>query len=231
MISIAGYSRGGGGGTHLDRTGQIGLFKLIQEGGVASGVRRIEAVTGRGALEFVARAEATLHAVAEQLRTTPEEAPERVRRLAEQVRDLERRLRRSPGGQTATDDLLGRGLEAAVMVDGTQVVLLVTSAEEPHALRAEADLLRDAFDARGQAAVVVLASASSGRLVAARTRRAVPPIDAGRLLRSLAETFGGSAGGRPELAQGGLKEPERVADLLQRGRDLAFLEAVVRKAG
>jgi alanyl-tRNA synthetase len=231
MISIAGYSRELCGGTHLNRTGQIGLFKLTQEGGVASGVRRIEAVTGRGALEFVARAEAALDAVADQLRTTPEETPERVRRLAEQVRDLERRLRRSPGGQTATDDLLGRGMEAAVMVDGTQVVLLDTTAEEPHALRAEADLLRDAFDARGQAAVVVLASASSGRLVAARTRRAVPSIDAGRLLRSLAEAFGGSAGGRPDLAQGGLKEPERVADLLQRGRDLAFLEAAVRKAG
>jgi len=231
MISIDGYSRELCGGTHLGRTGQIGLFKLTQEGGVAAGVRRIEAVTGRGALEYVARAEAALHAVADQLRTTPEEAPERVRRLADQVRELERRLRRGVGARAAADDLLGRGMDAAVTVDGTQVVLLDTAAEEPHVLRAEADLLRDAFDARGQAAVIVLASAASGRLVAARTRRAVPPIDAGRLLRELAQAFGGSGGGRADMAQGGLKDPERVADLLQRGRDPAFLAAAVRQAG
>jgi alanyl-tRNA synthetase len=77
----------------------------------------------------------------------------------------------------------------------------------------------------------VLASASSGRLVAARTRRIVPPVDAGRFLRSLAHEFGGSGGGRADLAQGGLKDPQRVAELLARGHDQTFLEATVRRAG
>jgi alanyl-tRNA synthetase len=231
MISIDGYSRELCGGTHLRRTGQIGLFKITQEGGVASGVRRIEAVTGRGALDYVAREETALRAAAEQLRTVPEEVPERVRRLTAEIRDLERRVRRGAAAQEPSGGLIERGMAAAVTVDGTLVVLLDSEADEPEALRAQADLVRNAFDARGQAAVVVLASASSGRLVAARTRRIVPPVDAGRFLRSLAHEFGGSGGGRADLAQGGLKDPQRVAELLARGHDQTFLEATVRRAG
>ena len=122
-------------------------------------------------------------------------------------------------------------MTAAVTVDGTRVVLLETRADEPEVLRAQADILRDAFDARGEPAVIVLASAPSGRLVAARTRRAVPPVDVGRFLRDLAHEFGGSGGGRPDMAQGGLKDPDRVAELLERARDRTFLEMVVRQAG
>ena len=122
-------------------------------------------------------------------------------------------------------------MAAAVTVDGTRVVLIESWADEPEVLRAQADVLRDAFDARGEAAVIVLASVPSGRLVAARTRRAVPPVDAGRFLRGLAHEFGGSGGGRPDLAQGGLKDPGRVAELLERARDRTFLERAVRQAG
>ena len=229
VISIDRYSRELCGGTHLSRTGQIGLFKITQEGGVASGVRRIEAATGRGALVHVAREEAALRAAAEHLRTTPDEVPERVRRLADQVRDLERRVRSGAGA--GADEIVERGMAAAVTVDGTRVVLIESWADEPEVLRAQADVLRDAFDARGEAAVIVLASVPSGRLVAARTRRAVPPVDAGRFLRGLAHEFGGSGGGRPDLAQGGLKDPGRVAELLERARDRTFLERAVRQAG
>jgi alanyl-tRNA synthetase len=230
MISIDEYSRELCGGTHLSHTGQIGLFKITQEGGVASGIRRIEAVTGRGALAHVAREEAALRAAAEQLRTTPEDVPERVRRLTEEIRELERRVRRG-AAQESSGGLVERGMAAAVTVDGTRVVLLDSQADEPEALRAQVDLVRDAFDARGESAVVVLASVPSGRLVAARTRRIVPPVDAGRLLRGLAHEFGGSGGGRPDLAQGGLKDPHRVAELLARARDRTFLETAVRRAG
>ncbi|HEY6103481.1 MAG TPA: alanine--tRNA ligase-related protein, partial [bacterium] len=230
MISIDEYSRELCGGTHLTHTGQIGVFKITQEGGVASGVRRIEAVTGRGALAQVAREEAALRAAAEQLRTTPEEVPERVRRLTEEIRELERRIRRG-AAQESSRGLIDRGMAAAVTIDGTRVVLLDSQADEPEALRAQADLVRDAFDARGESAVVVLASLPSGRLVAARTRRVVPPVDAGRFLRGLAHEFGGSGGGRADLAQGGLKDPQRVAEMLARAHDQAFLETVVRRAG
>ena len=230
MISIDGYSRELCGGTHLTRTGRIGVFKITQEGGVASGIRRIEAVTGRGALAQIAREEAALREAAEQLRTTPEEVPERVRRLTEEIRELERRIRRG-AAQESSAGLIDRGMAAAVTIDGTRVVLLDSQADEPEALRAQADLVRDAFDARGESAVVVLASVPSGRLVAARTRRIVPPVDAGRFLRGLAVEFGGSGGGRADLAQGGLKDPQRVAELLARARDQAFLETAVRRAG
>jgi alanyl-tRNA synthetase len=231
MISIDGYSRELCGGTHLTRTGQIGLFKITQEGGVASGVRRIEAVTGRGALAHVAREEAALRAAAEYLRTTSDDVPDRVRRLTEHVRDLEGRVRGGSAAGDAADEIIQRGIAEAITVDGMQVVLLASQAEEPDVLRAQADVLRDAFDARGEPAVVVLASTPSGRLVAARTRRRVPPVDAGRFLRGLAAEFGGSGGGRADLAQGGLKDPVRVPELLERGRDPSFLEAAIRRAG
>jgi len=230
MISINGYSRELCGGTHLKRTGQIGLFKITQEGGVAAGVRRIEAVTGRGALAYVAREEAALRSAAEELRTIPEEVPDRVRRLAGQIRELERRVRSGAAGPQSSAEIVDRALAAPVTADGLRVVLLESKADAPEALRAQVDVLRDAFDARGEAAVIVLVSPTSGRLVAARTRRSVPSVDAGRLLRTLAHEFGGSGGGRPEMAQGGLKDPDRAAELLERGRDPAFLEAAVRRA-
>ncbi|MDQ7844817.1 MAG: alanine--tRNA ligase, partial [Armatimonadota bacterium] len=223
MVSIDHYSRELCGGTHLARTGQIGLFKVTAESGVAAGVRRIEAVTGRGALDLVIRQERALRAIAEQLRTTPEEAPERVRRLSEQIRELERRLR--AGAEPSREEVALRGEAAAVTVDGTRVVVLDVQADDAEALRRQADRLREVFDARTEPAVIVLASTTSGRLVATRTRKASPPVHAGALLRSLAEEFGGSGGGRPDLGQGGLRDPARVRDLVARGRDPAFLAA------
>jgi len=118
---------------------------------------------------------------------------------------------------------------AAVTVDGTRVVLLEVKTPEPEALRRYADQLRAAFDARGEPAVIVLASTSSGRLVASRTRAHPPAVDAGAFLRSLAAAFGGSGGGRADLAQGGLRDPGRVRELLERGRDRAFLAAHLSK--
>jgi alanyl-tRNA synthetase len=223
MISIDRYSRELCGGTHLSRTAQIGLFKIISEGASSSGVRRLEAVTGRGVLALIARQESVLRAVAEQLRVTPDEVPARVRRLSHQLRELERRLRTGEGAGESHEEITARGMQSAVTVDGTRLVLLEVNAPEPEALRRLADHLRDAFDARGEPAMIVLGSATSGKLVAARTRKSPPPVDAARFLRDLTAQFGGSGGGRPDLAQGGLREPERMGELLQRGRDPGFL--------
>lgn len=229
MVSVDDYSRELCGGTHLSRTGQIGLFKITAEGAVASGIRRIEAVTGRGALALVVRTDAALRAAADQLRSTPDEVPERVRRLSEQVKELERRSREGTGGEAA-EAIVARGVDAAVTVDGTRVVLLDVSTGEPDALRRYADRLRDAFDARMEPAVIVLASSSTGRLVASRTRRQAPPVDAGAFLRKLAAAFGGSGGGRADLAQGGLRDAGRVRELIDRARDTAFLTALLADA-
>jgi len=231
MISIDQYSRELCGGTHLTRTGQIGPFKITSEGGVAAGVRRIEAVTGRGALELVGRQERALREIAEYLRTTPEDAPERVRRMSEQVRDLERRLRAGEGAHASREEIAARGLDAAVTVDGMRVVVLEVQASDAEALRRQADRLREIFEARSEPAVIVLASTSSGRLVATRTRTAPAAVNAGALLRSLAAEFGGSGGGRPEMGQGGLRDPARVRDLIERGRDPAFLAVHLARSG
>jgi len=225
MISIDRYSRELCGGTHLSRTGQTGLFKITSEGSVASGVRRIEAVTGRGVLALIARHESVLRAVAEQLRVTPDEVPDRVRRLSEQLRELERRLKAGEAAGESPEEITARGMRSAVTVDGTRLVLLEVNTPEPEALRRIADHLRDAFDARGEPAMIVLGSATSGKLVAARTRKSPPPVDAARFLRDLTAQFGGSGGGRPDLAQGGLREPGRMRELLERGRDPGFLAA------
>ncbi|MGH2398800.1 MAG: DHHA1 domain-containing protein, partial [bacterium] len=225
MISIDQYSRELCGGTHLSRTGQIGLFKITAEGAVASGVRRLEAVTGRGVLGLIARQESILRAVAEQLRVAPDEVPDRVRRQNERLRELERRLEAGDAAGDNHEEITARGIQSAVTVDGTRLVLLDVNTPEPEALRRIADHLRDAFDARGEPAMIVLGSVTSGKLVAARTRKSQPPVDAARFLQDLTAQFGGSGGGRPDLAQGGLREPGRIRELLERGRDPGFLAA------
>lgn len=228
VVSIDGYSRELCGGTHLKRTGQIGLFKVTSETGVAAGVRRIEAVTGRGAYALLRTYESTLRQLAEQLRAAPDEVPERVRRLAERIRDLERQVRSGAVAGDGREEIISRAVENAVDVNGTRFVVTDVPAGGADAIRSLADQIRDRLDQRGQPGVVVLVSAATGQVVATRTRKTPTEVDVGRLVRALTEAFGGSGGGRPEFAQGGLKDGGRARELVTKARDRTFLKEVLR---
>jgi alanyl-tRNA synthetase len=224
VIAIGEYSRELCGGTHLSHTSQAGLFKITMESSVAAGIRRIEAVTGRGTYALLERLDATLRAVGERLRAAPDDVPDRVRQLLERAEELERDLRATrarPVDSTAPVPM--------VEVEGITFAFAEVPAGDQGALRAEADRLRALLDRERKVGVVVVGSSATGALVVARTTGTGSSPDAGRLVRALAEEHGGSGGGRPTLGQGGLKDPSRVADLVRRGRDPTYLKALLRR--
>ena len=198
------------GGTHVGRTGEIGLFKLVSEGGVSAGVRRVEALTGRAALEHVAQEERRLAEAAHLLGGTTAEVADKLRALLERQKKLERELdtMKARAASSATADLAS----SAVDVGGVKVL-----AARIEGLDAKA--LRDALDRFKQQlgdAVVVLAGASNGRaaLVAGVSGSALGRIKAGALLSHVAASIGGKGGGRPDMAQGGGEDgPPLIAAL------------------
>ncbi len=224
VISIDGYSRELCGGTHLSHTSQVGLFKITAENSVAAGVRRIEAVTGRGAYALLVSLSETLRAASERARVAPEELLDRLTRLVEREKDLERELRaaRARGPAAA-------GMPEPVEVDGIVFAFTAIEAAHPDELRAEADRLRAELDRQRRAGVVVVGSTVTGTVVVTRTTAVTPAIDAGRFARALAAEYGGSGGGRPTLGQGGVKDAAGISDLVQRGRDPEFLRMLVHR--
>ncbi len=200
------------GGTHVARTGDIGLFRLRSESAVGAGVRRIEALTGKGALELMRERELELRTAAELLRGGDGGLADRVARLLAQQRELERslaeaRTRLASGG--AQDPLAG-------MREVGGVKVLVRRLEEMDAgvLRTLADQLRD----RLGSGVVVLGGTSQGKvlLLAAVTKDLTARIPAGGLIREIAPIVGGGGGGRPDFAQAGGRDPSRLDEALER---------------
>jgi len=199
------------GGTHVRRTGDIGLFRIAGEGGVAAGVRRLEATTGAGALAAVRRQEDILAGLGRMLRSsTEEEAAAKLERLLAQQRELERRVAelqgRLAGG--ASRDVLAD----ARRVDGITVLATRVDGLDDQGLREMADRLRE----RIGSGVVVLGAEREGRalLLAAVTPDLTRRYHAGRLIKQLAPMVGGGGGGRPDFAQAGGKEPGKLDEAL-----------------
>ena len=187
------------GGTHVRRTGDIGVFKIVAEGGIQAGVRRIEAVTGQGALDYIAGEEHRLDEAAELLGGNPAEVGDKLRALLDRQKKLERELEglKTKAANAAVADLAASAAE----VGGVRVL-----AARLEGLDAKA--LRDALDSLKQQlrdAVVVLAGAADGKvcLIAGVSGAALGRIKAGELLGHVAGQIGGKGGGRPDMAQGG----------------------------
>jgi alanyl-tRNA synthetase len=187
------------GGTHVSRTGDIGLFKIVGEAGVASGVRRIEAVTGAGALAWVADEERRLAEFAQLLSGNGDEAVEKLRQLFERQKKLERELDslRSKAAGSATADLAA----AAKDVGGIKVVAARLEGFDAKSLRDSVDQLKQQLGD----CVVLLAGAADGRvsLIAGVHGKALERVKAGSLVAHVAGQIGGKGGGRPDMAQGG----------------------------
>ncbi len=219
VVSIGDYSRELCGGTHVTRTGRIGFFKLTEEGSVAAGIRRLEAVTGRGAYALIRGQEATLSAVAAVLRVGPQDIPDRVRKLAERVKVLEREVNSAPAAASANavDALRARAQEVA----GVKVIAGRLDGLTPEALRRVGDRLKN----QSERTVIVVGGVLEERvhLVAMISRDLTGRLHAGELVKAVAAVVGGTGGGRPDVGQGGGKDREnldaalaRVPDFLQR---------------
>jgi alanyl-tRNA synthetase len=187
------------GGTHVSRTGDIGLFKIVSEGGVSAGVRRIEAVTGQGALDHVMDEERRLNDVARMLGGNTADVNEKLRALLDRQKKLEREVEtlKAKAASGATSDLAS----AAVDVPGARVLAARLENFDAKALRDAVDRLKQQLGD----AVIVLAGASDGKaaLVAGVSGALVGRVKAGELLAHVASQINGKGGGRPDLAQGG----------------------------
>ena len=194
------------GGTHVCRTGDIGLFKVVSEGGVAAGVRRLEAVTGRRALEWVEEEERQLEQVAALLKGGSDEVYERVAQLVERNRTLEKDLEKLKAKLASSQ---GTDLTAnAVEVDGMKVLAAELEGADAKVLRETVDQLKNKL---GSAAVVL--GAHDGKkvsLVAGVTKDCTDRIKAGDLVNAVASQVGGKGGGRPDMAQAGGGQPENL---------------------
>jgi alanyl-tRNA synthetase len=218
VIRIGDFSTELCGGTHLDATGQIGLFKVTDEGAVASGVRRIEAVTGEPALTHVGREEAALRESAGLLKIPPLELPRRLAALLEDQKRLEKQLAQleSKMARSQAQDLVG----AAKQVAGVSVLAARLDGLDPDGLRSVVDTLRD----RLPSGIIVLGSTSGDRvnLVASTSKDLTKQYPAGRLVQEIAKMVGGGGGGRPDLAQAGGKDPSKLDEALKAVPDLVL---------
>ena len=205
------------GGTHVNRTGDIGALKVIGESAVAAGVRRIEAVTGAEAIKYFKAVEAELKKSAGLLRTHPLEVTERVDRLLKHQRELEREIEALKGKLAARDsaDLIGRARE----IKGVKVLATVVEAPDVKTLRDFGDKLRDKL----ASGVILLGARVEGKamLLCMVTKDLTGRYHAGNVIKAVAPLVGGSGGGRPDMAQAGGPQPENLE------RALAKLEELI----
>jgi len=191
------------GGTHVNRTGDIGLFKIVSEGGVAAGIRRVEAVTGENALTLVQSLTARVNEAAAALKAQPEELTARIVQVQEQVKSLEKELAalkaKMASGQG--DELLAQ----AVDVKGIKVLAATLDGADVATLRSVMDKMKDKL----KTAAIVLASVTDGKvsLIAGVTADATSTVKAGELVNHVAQQVGGKGGGRPDMAQAGGTDP------------------------
>jgi len=199
------------GGTHTKRVGDIGLFKIISETGVASGVRRIEALTGEAAIHWIEGRESVVHAIADAVKATPEFAAEKVQQLLEKNKGLEKELARlqSKLASSASGDLASQ----AVDIDGIKVLALELKDVDPKSLGDMLDKLKDKLGC----AAIVLSTVTNDKvtLIAGVTKAETKRLKAGDLVNAVATQVGGKGGGRPDMARAGGTEPENLAAALK----------------
>ncbi|MFM0212767.1 alanine--tRNA ligase [Paraburkholderia sediminicola] len=201
-----GFSRELCGGTHVHRTGDIGFFKIVMEGGVAAGIRRVEAITGDNAVRFVQDLDARINAAAAVLKAQPSELTQRIVQVQDQVKSLEKELSalKSKMASSQGDELAGQAIE----VGGVHVLAATLDGADVKTLRETVDKLKDKL----KSAAIVLASVEGGKvsLIAGVTADASKKVKAGELVNFVAQQVGGKGGGRPDMAQAGGTEPANL---------------------
>ena len=216
VVKIGDFSAELCGGTHVHRSGEIGIFKLHFEGGVAAGVRRVEAFTGEGALDLIRAYEQRLKEIGELVRTSADDAVDKVKKLLERQRELEREIEKLRGefGKNQIAELLAKRQN----IDGVSVLITQVDGIDAKQLREIADQLKE----RLGSGVLVLASVGDKNvnLVASVTQDLVRRYHAGNIIKELAPMVGGGGGGRPDFAQAGGKEPAKLGAALKRAEEI-----------
>jgi len=194
------------GGTHVGRTGDIGLFKIVGEGGVAAGIRRVEAVTGENALAYLRSLENTVNGLAGSLKVSPHEVPARIASVLDHVRALEKEVAALKGKLASSqgDELMSQ----AVDVKGIKVLAATLEGADAKALRETMDKLKDKL----KTAAIVLAAVDGGKvqLAAGVTNDSIGKVKAGELVNFVAQQVGGKGGGKPDLAMAGGTDPSKL---------------------
>jgi alanyl-tRNA synthetase len=218
VLSFGDFSMELCGGTHVERTGDIGLFKILGESGVAAGIRRVEAVTGQAAYEWVVRVDQVLRDVASLLRGSREDVDEKVRELSERAKRLEKEVQ-----QLKSKLATGHGGDVSAQakaVNGIKVLAAQIEGADAKSLRVSVDQLKEKLGS----SVVVLGTVQDGKvvLVAGVSADLVARLRAGDIAGAVAAQVGGKGGGRADFAQAGGTQPENL------GAALASVEALVR---
>ena len=212
VVSIEGFSKELCGGTHVARTGDIGICKIVYEGSISAGVRRIEAITGEGALRRFQTAQDTLARVAGAVHATESEAAEQIEKLLAREKTLEHELHqmRNRIAQAQAGELEGQARE----IKGVKVLAARVEGFDREQLRTLVDSLRNKL----KSAVIVLAAGenSSVSIVSGVTKDLTSKVHAGKLVQEIAQRTGGKGGGRPDMAEGGGKDPSQLSEALNR---------------
>ena len=224
VVSMGEFSRELCGGTHLDNVGKVGLFKVMAEESVSAGTRRISALTGQAALDYIRQEEDALAEVAATLKVPVGQAVARVQALLEEVKTLKKQSaqRKADDPKVATDDLLA----SAVAVGEAKVVAAAVGSATPDEMRQMIDVLRRKV---GVGLAVLLASAADGKvnLAAGLTPDLIAQgLHAGQWLKAVAPVVGGGGGGKPDLAQAGGKKPDQIPAALEQA--VAFVRETLK---
>ena len=216
VVSLADFSMELCGGTHVARTGDIGLFKIAGESSVAAGVRRIEALTGTSALQHIQNLEATLLEAAHRLKEAPQNVTLRIEKLLAEHKALEKEVARLKSAIATRS--VAEAEEDIRLVDGVKVLARKVEVDSPAALRDMVDRFRDKMSS----GIVILGAASDGKalLIVGLTSDLTDRYHAGRIVKSLAAIVGGGGGGKADLAQAGGSRPEKLDEAIAQAYDL-----------
>ena len=211
VVNIGDYSMELCGGTHASAAGDIGLFRILSEGGIAAGVRRIEAVTGAAALTLVQQQQQVLLRLAELVKSDPQKLEQRLQRMVEQQKETEKELQQLQAKANA--DRSGELIDQVQLVEDIKLLAVKIPDADGRGLREFSDQLRDKL---GSGVLVLVADADNKvSLLVAVTKDLTDRVKAGNLIKPLAEIVGGRGGGRPELAQAGGSNTDKIEELLQ----------------
>jgi alanyl-tRNA synthetase len=216
VVALETFSRELCGGTHTDRTGNIGLFKLLSESSVASGVRRIEAITGRAALDHVQKTSRILQQLSHVVKEKPDAVVKRVESMMQSLKSLEKETERL---KTKMAEMQADGSgEQVLEINGITAIIQQVTVDKPSALRELADRFRD----RIGSGIVVLGCESDDKalLIVVVTKDLNERFHAGKMIKSIANVVGGGGGGRPDMAQAGGTQPEKLPQALKKAHEL-----------
>ncbi|MBQ6469619.1 MAG: alanine--tRNA ligase [Lachnospiraceae bacterium] len=218
VVSMGDFSIELCGGTHVKNTADIGMFKIVSESGIAAGVRRIEALSGRGVLDYYAGVEKNLNEVAAVLKTNPAECADRAAHLLAEIRSLHSEIESLK--TKMAQNSLGSAGDSAREINGVKVLCTALEGADMNGLRTLSDELR----AKLGESLIVLASSAEGKvnLVAAATDGAVKKgAHAGNLIKAIAQIVGGGGGGRPNMAQAGGKDASKIGEAIAKANEIA----------